>query len=334
LQKVIAEAKGHSLKTALLLVILALLVLGLVGVAIGGITYVASRETTKTTLPGISVEAGVGAAPLYVTAIRNVSRPLGVAVNTTGDRIYVTESSGERETKVFDLKGNLIRSLVPPDTTSSSRNPIYVAVGPDGRVYTSDRLRRTIDIYSSDGAYEGTLASPGGEEWSPLGLSFDGQGNLLVTDLTKGQHRVLVINPQGEKVLEFGKEGREPGELSFPNAAISLGQGRYAVSDSNNGRVAVYGGEGQFLYAFGTGMALPRGLAYDADRGRLYVVDTTNHRVTAYKAEESSFARLFAAGQEGVGQGEFEFPNGLALDRSGRLYITDRENNRVQVWGY
>jgi len=35
-----------------------------------------------------------------------------------------------------------------------------------------------------------------------------------------------------------------------------------------------------------------------------------------------------------VGDGEFNFPNGLALDSTGRLYVTDRENNRVQVWGY
>jgi hypothetical protein len=43
---------------------------------------------------------------------------------------------------------------------------------------------------------------------------------------------------------------------------------------------------------------------------------------------------VFSFGGLGVGDGEFNFPNDLSLDSTGRLYITDRENNRVQVWDY
>jgi DNA-binding beta-propeller fold protein YncE len=39
-------------------------------------------------------------------------------------------------------------------------------------------------------------------------------------------------------------------------------------------------------------------------------------------------------GVEGVDDGEFEYPNGVAVDDRARVYVTDRENNRVQVWGY
>ncbi len=31
---------------------------------------------------------------------------------------------------------------------------------------------------------------------------------------------------------------------------------------------------------------------------------------------------------------EFEYPNGVAADNDSRIYVTDRENNRVQVWSY
>jgi hypothetical protein len=30
----------------------------------------------------------------------------------------------------------------------------------------------------------------------------------------------------------------------------------------------------------------------------------------------------------------FEYPNGVATDKRAHVYITDREDNRVQVWGY
>ena len=39
-------------------------------------------------------------------------------------------------------------------------------------------------------------------------------------------------------------------------------------------------------------------------------------------------------GTLGVGDGQFNYPNGLAVDARARIYVTDRENNRVQVWGF
>ena len=39
-------------------------------------------------------------------------------------------------------------------------------------------------------------------------------------------------------------------------------------------------------------------------------------------------------GSQGIGDGQFEYPNGVAVDSRDRVYVTDRENNRVQVWGY
>jgi sugar lactone lactonase YvrE len=39
-------------------------------------------------------------------------------------------------------------------------------------------------------------------------------------------------------------------------------------------------------------------------------------------------------GNQGREDGTFLFPNGLATDTRGRIYVADRENNRIQVWGY
>jgi hypothetical protein len=43
---------------------------------------------------------------------------------------------------------------------------------------------------------------------------------------------------------------------------------------------------------------------------------------------------LGSVGDEGIGDGAFEFPNGVAIDRAARVYVADRENDRVQVWAY
>jgi sugar lactone lactonase YvrE len=81
---------------------------------------------------------------------------------------------------------------------------------------------------------------------------------------------------------------------------------------------------------------MPRGAAVD-DSGRLYVVDTSDHNVKVYNVGNSNsqtpaFIGLF--GTEGQLDGTFEFPNGIATDTRAHIYVTDRENNRVQVWGY
>jgi hypothetical protein len=37
-------------------------------------------------------------------------------------------------------------------------------------------------------------------------------------------------------------------------------------------------------------------------------------------------------GDEGIADGQFEYPNGIATDSRSTIYVTDRENGRVQVW--
>ena len=39
-------------------------------------------------------------------------------------------------------------------------------------------------------------------------------------------------------------------------------------------------------------------------------------------------------GGEGVADGQFEYPNSVAIDARGRVYVADTFNDRVQVWSY
>ena len=58
------------------------------------------------------------------------------------------------------------------------------------------------------------------------------------------------------------------------------------------------------------------------------------HDVKVYDVSGAEPRFLFALGQWGLGDGQFNYPNDVAVDRTGRLYIVDRENHRVQVWLY
>jgi DNA-binding beta-propeller fold protein YncE len=41
---------------------------------------------------------------------------------------------------------------------------------------------------------------------------------------------------------------------------------------------------------------------------------------------------LMSFGKKGMGPGEFDMPHALAMDQEGRLYVADRQNNRIQVF--
>ncbi|UCH43725.1 MAG: SMP-30/gluconolactonase/LRE family protein [Dehalococcoidales bacterium] len=275
--------------------------------------------------------------PAYLFSVYDIDKPLGVAVDPAGQRICVTQTGGDCNTLVYDSEGNHMLTLAPPRTAPAERAPSYVVIDQIGVVYVSDRMRHTIDMYDDEGAYLGTFTTDNGSgiSWSPLGLAFDSRWNLFVTDLTDTKHRIMVFNPSGEMVLEFGQSGQVEGSFSFPNDVAVDSRGQIFVADSNNMRIQGFSSQGEFIGGFSSGgeeqVGFPRGIDIEGDY--LYVVDTFDHKVKVFNIE-LGMESVFNFGRQGSGNGEFNFPNGLSLDAKGRIYIADRENNCVRVFGY
>jgi DNA-binding beta-propeller fold protein YncE len=323
-------SKKHKRMVAALLVALVILALLFVW-------YLMNRKPLSQ-LPGLSSTA----LPHYELSIYGATKPLGVAVTPTGDRIYVTESGGTRLVRVFDGDGKPVGTLSPPSSTGTSHLPMYVAIDPKTQnVYVSDRLAASIYIYDAKGEYLRTFAPKGKlvGKFAPLGLTFGPDGDLYVTDLsgpTTKTHRVLVFGPDGTLVRSIGA----PGTFNFPNGIVLDSNDNVNVADSNNGRLLIFTKVGQMLATINPGLGegdlgMPRGAAVD-DAGRLFVVDTSDHMVRTYSIDKAKATPTYVGSFGGEGQldGTFEYPNGVATDKRAHVYVTDRENNRVQVWGY
>jgi DNA-binding beta-propeller fold protein YncE len=324
------EKKNRRRKIALLLILL------LIFAALFG-WYLFNRKPLSE-LPGLS-QAKV---PHYEFSIYGASHPLGVAATPTGDRIYVTEIDGTRVVQVYDRSGKQTGTLKPPSSTGAGHIPMYVAINPTTQdVFVSDRFTNSIYIYDAKGTYLRAFAPKGSPlgDWAPLGLAFDPKGDLYVTDVggpTPKTHRVLAFGPDGTLVRSLGS----PGQLNFPNGIVVDSHGNIEVSDSNNGRLVIFDAAGKLIGAINRGigdgdLGLPRGAAVD-DAGRLFVADTTDHMVRVYSIGKSTATPAYIGSFGGEGQldGTFEYPNGVATDARAHIYVTDRENNRVQVWGY
>jgi DNA-binding beta-propeller fold protein YncE len=316
--------------------IVALVLLGLLAMlATIAIWYLVFRQPIPLPIPVIPASE----VPTYATAIYGAQRPSGVAVSQSGDRIYVTQTQGDRSGVVFDGGGNKVGTMAPPEATGTDHSPVYLAIDPlTNEVYVSDRLTSAIYIYDRDGLYqrEFTLAEPR-PGWQPLGLAFDAAGNLYVTDLSGPFQKVLVIDRSASVIRTLGENEK----LSFPNGVAVDGAGNVYVSDSNNGRLLMFGADGQIRAQIGRGsgqgnLGLPRGLAVDGE-GRVFVADTTGQGVFIYRApsgEGRSLDFLGYVGGEGVADARFEYPNSVAVDARGRMYVADTFNDRVQIWSY
>jgi DNA-binding beta-propeller fold protein YncE len=312
--------------------------LGGISVALAIVILIIIRALSGSSpLPSIPSEL-----PHHVSDIYGVNQPMGVAVSPSGDRVYVTESEGSRLVRVFDSSGHQIGTLQPHSGNGSFRLPVYVAVSPKTEeVFVSDRLREDIDVYSPSGKYLRALRPPGSASGkaNPLGLAFGPEGDLYMTDVggSRRNHRVLVLGGSGSESLRtIGSRGM----FWFPNGLAVDGKGDLYVADSNDGRVAIFNPAGKLVSAIARGvgegdLALPRGIAINGDR--LFVVDTTAQTVKVFHlhgnvAELPTYIGSF--GGEGIGNGQFRYPNGIAIGRNGRIYVTDRQNARVQVWEY
>jgi sugar lactone lactonase YvrE len=154
---------------------------------------------------------------------------------------------------------------------------------------------------SAIGTSASTMRNPGG-------LVVDGTGRLWVTDYFN--HRIL----------------------RFDNAA-SLASGADA-----SGVLGQPGFTTRTINRTAQGMSNPATPTIDS-AGTLYVADADNHRVLIFKNPATKAAGAAADGV--IGQPDFvtttigtterklNFPYGLALDRSGHLWVSDYTNNRV-----
>ncbi len=321
------------------------LIFTLVLLALALFAIYAYNESRDPGVPGpADLAQSAGPPPEYLYSIGGeagrgaLAQPLGVDVSAD-DLVYVTDAAAGA-VRVYTVEGEYRFSFseISDGDRTALGTPVYVEVNSIGEVFVSDRRHRAVYVFSPDGVYLRKVAPADAKEakvWGPLALAFDEDDDLWVSDVGRSElHQIIEFDPAGDELMRFGRSAQAervsdvPGSFLFPNGIV-VRDGVVYVADSNNQRVQVFDLDGRFERIIQTS-GIPRGLDAD-DQGRLYVADALAHQADVYLL---SGERVASFGSQGVGPGEFRFTNDLALDRRGFIYLTDRVNQRVQVWGW
>ena len=133
----------------------------------------------------------------------------------------------------------------------------------------------------------------------PHGATVDAQGNLWVTDAQaqngKG-YQVFKFNPDGKVVMTLGKAGvasTEPGLFDEPTDVAVARNGDIFVTEGHSG---------------GT---------------------TGNDRISKF-SRDGKFLKSW--GTKGTSSNQLDSPHTIAIDSQNRLFVGDRNNNRIQIF--
>jgi uncharacterized protein (TIGR03437 family) len=252
-----------------------------------------------------------------------------------------------------------------PATSASVAEPLGVAVDSAGNLYIADFLNSRIRKLS--GGTIATVAGNGNQGFSgdggpatgaslngPSGVAVDSAGNLYIADYYNNRVRKVsggtITTVAGNGNQGFSGDGgpAASASLNFPGGVTVDSAGNLYIADVNNNRIrkvsggtiTTVAGNGTLGFSGDGGAAIsaalfgPWGVAVDA-AGNLYIADSTNLRVRAVSGGTittvagNGVADFSGDGGPGT-SASLKFPDGVAADSVGNVYIADRDNNRIR----
>ena len=273
----------------------------------------ANTWTPVTATPlAVTTYAGSGAAgstngSSLLTATFNA--PAGIAFDSAGN-LYISESSGHCIRKITTAGGVSVFAGTPGVTKSDTtgfNGPYAIAFGLNGVLYVAEVYNDRISAVSPTGVISvfagGTRGYADGvgtnaQFYYPQGIAVDSVGNLYISDVGNSG-RIRKISPAGV-VTTFAGSG-------------SIG--------STNG--------------LGTNATFrnPEHLACDSS-GNIYVADWNTSLIR--KISPAGLVTTLAgsgvkSSVDGIGTAaSFNEPQGITLDSSGNVYVTEASGNRIR----
>ena len=210
------------------------------------------------------------------------------------------------------------------------RYPWGVAVNARDEIAVTDCFNHRVQIFNSDGKFLRSFGREGnkaGEFKYPAVIACHNNGNIVVAD--NGNHRIQIFNGEGKYVGSFGGEGSLDSQLTHPWGLFVDSDGNIIVADSGNKLIKIFSPDGKFLMKIGGQGSFAYPIhCVQCDR-YLIVSDRNEHCIKVFD-RNGNFQYKF--GKQGGGDGEFNYPYCLSVNKSGHLLVCDTDNHRIQVF--
>jgi tripartite motif-containing protein 71 len=260
-----------------------------------------------------------------------------VAVTRAGDGVYTADTFNHRVQR-FDPATGELRKLWGArgrDSAYGMNYPRGISVDPaTGDVWLLNTRSGDVKVYTGGGAHKFSFGS-----WGTGADQLNYARGIEVT-----RNRAYIADSNNLRISIRDKTGRLVKNVPCaPQSGGLVLKGCTDVAVAPDGRFFAAAPQDQVVYRYaadgtllgsmggaGTGpgrLRGPYGLALHGDL--LYVSESYNHRVSVFRLD-GTFVGSF--GSRGEGDAQFDRPKGIDVDASGRLYVMDHFNERVQVF--
>ena len=226
-----------------------------------------------------------------------------MAVVGIGDHRYELDDSWPNIPEGWTLGNGWAGPNVPVPYNWFAIGITDVAVDSNDRIYVCNRDKHPVVVFEAE---SGDFVTSWGEHEfkESHGIHVDSEDNVWTTD--RQDHVTVKHDKYGKVLLELGNRG-------WANAAVSP----FGTHPDHN-----------FL---GGPFCMPAGVS-TASTGAIFVADGYGNRQVHRFSPEGELELSW--GVSGTGEGEFSLVHNVDIDSQDRIYICDRESDRIQVFDY
>jgi PKD repeat protein len=248
-------------------------------------------------------QATLGQTGAHGSSNNRFHRPQGVAVDM--NYIYVADTLNHR-VQIFNRTTLAYVATIGGSFGAGNNQlkyPTDVAVDAAGNIYVADFHNKRVQQYNSSRVYQRTYGTTGVSYLAANDRFYHPEG--------------VAVGPDGSIYIAEGHGMR----LVKLDAA---GVPQWAVGEAGQP-----GGD-QTRFSYLTDVAVsPQGYIFTTESWGNVPWSWANHRVKIYRPD-GAFVGSFG----GYGSGNYQFiaPYGITIDHTGKVYIADRDNHRVQIY--
>ena len=254
--------------------------------------------------------------------------PCGIALDDK-DRVYVTDEHLHR-VSIFSSEGEFINKWGTFGTENGLLNaPSGITVAPDGNLLISDSQNHRVQKFTQNGEFIYSIGAEGdgeGEFNLPWGIATNSSSEIYVADW--GNDRIQKFSPDGKFIEQYGSTGRGDGQFVRPSGITINSEGYMYVADWGNERIQILNPHGEFRQKL-------RGEATDSEWAKDFLnvnVEEADARSRANMEPEFDFFNDDPHEESSHIEKLFWGPVSLLLDKEERLFITETNRHRIQVY--